>query len=219
MEHVCHVACRERTVVEAAAARSGRTAAYREAFLWAPPAVGGPRGAGKPCCRARAVACATNTSGRSGDGCATGEPGACVELSGRAAGERTAEMTGCDPSAVVSRLDRLRNVRATDVEKCGRFGGGLVPLADRAVLVDSVLFVPDGLGDRGAGEQHRQGDDPDAPAGASSCEPRVHGASLEHRSRNLAETCLRRQARARTRNVRGRRRARSAAIRLGVPMM
>ncbi len=61
-------------------------------------------------------------------------------------------MIGCDPS-VVSRFDRLRNVRASDLQGFGRFGGGLVSeLADRAVLIDGVILVADDLGDRGPGQ-------------------------------------------------------------------
>ena len=142
-------------------------------------------------------------------------------------------MTGCDPSAVVSRHDPFRNVRVADVQECGRFGGGLVPeLADGAVLVDAVFFVPGGLGDRGTGEQHRQGDDPVVPAGASSCEPCMHGSSLERQPRNLAEIARGGKGVGRTRGsspsstidgmfpggTRWHDRA-AAAISLGVPMM
>ena len=79
-----------------------------------------------------------------------------------------AEMTRRCQAAVVNRLARLRNVCASDVNGCGQFGGGMVPeLADRAVLVDFVFFVTDGLGDRGTGQQYRQDEDPGAPAVAA----------------------------------------------------
>ena len=92
-----------------------------------------------------------------------------------------AEMTGRGPSAVVSRLARLRHVRESDLHGCGRFGGGLVPeLADCAVLVDCVFFVTDDLSERDAGERNRQGDDPGTPARAPRYEPRMHGSALDH---------------------------------------
>ena len=77
-------------------------------------------------------------------------------------------MTRCGQAAVVSRFARPRNVRFSDLHGCGRFGGGLVPeLADRAVLADFVFFVTDGLGDRDAGQQRRQDENPGAPAVAA----------------------------------------------------
>ena len=97
-------------------------------------------------------------------------------------------MTGCDPSAVDGMLDRLGNVREPDLQGAGRFGCRLMPeLADRAVLVRRVLLVADGRDRRGAGQHERQEDDPGAPAGAASCEPRVHGSSLGHPLSTLAE--------------------------------
>ena len=104
-------------------------------------------------------------------------------------------MTGCDPPAVDGLLKRLRHVRESDLQESGRFGSWLVPeLADRAVLVGCVLFVADGRDGRGAGQHQRQGDDPGAPAGAASREPRVHGLSLGHPLSTLAENRPRRQA-------------------------
>ena len=104
-------------------------------------------------------------------------------------------MTGCDPSAVDGLLERLRNVRESDLQGSGQFGGRLVPeLADRAVLVGCVLLVADGRDGRGAGQHQRQGDDPGTPAGATSREPRVHGFSLDHLLSTLAENRPRRQA-------------------------
>ena len=98
-------------------------------------------------------------------------------------------MTRRGPSAVVSLLARLRNVRVSDLRGRRRFGGGLVPeLADRAVLVDFVFFVTDGLGDRNAGQQHRQDEDPGAPAAAASHEPSMYGTAVDHQPLNVAET-------------------------------
>ena len=79
-----------------------------------------------------------------------------------------AQVTRCGQAAVVNRLARPRNVRVSDLHGCGRFGGGLMPeLADRTVLVDFVFFVTDGLGDRDAGQQRRQDENPGAPAVAA----------------------------------------------------
>ena len=97
-------------------------------------------------------------------------------------------MTGCDPSAGDDLLERLRNVRESDLQGPGRFGGRLVPkLADRAVLVRFVVLVTDGLYGGGAGQHQRQEDDPGAPTGTTRCEPRVHGFSLGHQLSTLAE--------------------------------
>ena len=111
-------------------------------------------------------------------------------------------MNGCDPSAVDSLLDRLRNVRESDLQGSGQFGGRLVPeLADRAVLVGCVLLVADGRGGRGAGQRKRQDDDPGTPAGAASSEPRVDGSSLDHRLSTLAEIAGGRKGERRIRNA------------------
>ena len=108
-------------------------------------------------------------------------------------------MTGCDPSAVDGMLERLRNVRGSDLQGSGRFGGRMVPeLADRAVLVRCVLLVADGRNRRSTGQHQRQEDDPGAPAGATSCEPRVHGSSLGHQLSTLAENRPSPQGRAQT---------------------
>ena len=96
-------------------------------------------------------------------------------------------MAGYDPSAVASPLEGRGNVGDSDLQGSGRFGGGLVSeLADRAVLVGGVLLVADGRGSRGAGQRHRQDDDPGAPTTASS-EPPVRGSSLDHLFSTLAE--------------------------------
>ena len=90
-------------------------------------------------------------------------------------------MTGPDPSDVVSRLDRFRNVRVSDPHGCGRFGGGLVAgLADRAVLVGCVFFVTDGFGRRDAGQNDNQGYNPAVPVEASPYEPPADGSSFKH---------------------------------------
>ena len=105
-------------------------------------------------------------------------------------------MTGCDPSAVDSLLERLRNVRRSNLCGSGQFGGRLVPeLADGAVLIDCVLLVADGRGERGAGQRQRQNDGPGVPAGAASYESRLRG-SLSHPLLTLAENPPRRQGRA-----------------------
>lgn len=92
-------------------------------------------------------------------------------------------MTGCDPSALDARLERLRNVGESDLQGSRQLSSGLVAeLADRAVLVGYVLVVADGGSDRGAGQRQRQGDDPSAPAWATSCEPRVRGIALGHQT-------------------------------------
>ena len=97
-------------------------------------------------------------------------------------------MTGWDPSAVVSLLQRPRNVRETDLQGPGEFGGGLVPeLAGHAVVAGCVLLVADGRGDCGTGGRQCQDDDPDAPTGAASREPGVHESSTRHHSANLAQ--------------------------------
>ena len=97
-------------------------------------------------------------------------------------------MTGCDPSAVDSLHERLRNVRQSDLRRSGEFGGRLVPeLADRAVLVGSVLLVADGRDGCSTGQQQRQDDAPGAPAKATSGEPCVQEFSLGHRLSTLAE--------------------------------
>ena len=97
-------------------------------------------------------------------------------------------MTGCDPTAGDDPFERLRDVRESDLQGSGRFGGGLVPeLADRAVLVRCVFFVADGLCGRGAGQHQRQEDDPGAPTGTACSEPRVDGISLGHEFSTLAE--------------------------------
>ncbi len=90
-------------------------------------------------------------------------------------------MTGRDPLAVGSLLERLRNVGESDLQRAGRFGGRLVrELADRATLVGRVLLVTEDLDGGGTAHRHRQDDDPGAQAGAASCEPRVHGSSADH---------------------------------------
>ena len=97
-------------------------------------------------------------------------------------------MTGCDPTAGDGLFKRLRNVRESDLQGPGRFGGRLVPeLADRAVLVRRVVLVADGLDGRGTGQHQRQEDDPGAPTGTTCCEPRVHGISPGHKLLKLAE--------------------------------
>lgn len=97
-------------------------------------------------------------------------------------------MTVFDPSAVDSLLEWLRNVRESELQGPGQLGGRQVPkLADRAVLVGRVLLVADGRGSHGAGQRYRQEDDPGARAGATCCEPRVHGSSLGHQLSTLAE--------------------------------
>ena len=116
-------------------------------------------------------------------------------LHGWGAGGKAAEMTGFDPSAADGLLERLRNVRESDMHGSGQFDGRLVPeLADRAVLVDCVLLVADGRGERGAGQRQRKDDDPGAPAGATSYETRVR-RSLGHPLSTLAENGPRRQER------------------------
>ena len=63
-------------------------------------------------------------------------------------------MSGCDPSAVASPLERRRNVRDSNLQGAGQFGGGLVSeLADRAVLVGGVLLVADGRGGCSTGQR------------------------------------------------------------------
>ncbi len=97
-------------------------------------------------------------------------------------------MTGCDPSAVASLLERRRNVRESDLQGSGQFGGGLVPeLAGHAVVPGCVLLVADGRGDCGAGQRQRQDDDPGAPAETTSGGSGVHGSSTRHHSPNLAQ--------------------------------
>ena len=107
-------------------------------------------------------------------------------------------MTGCDPSAVDSLLERLRNLRRSDLCGSGQFGGRLVPeLADGAVLIDCVLLVADDCDGRCAGQHQRQDDDPGVRGGAASYESRVRG-SLSHPLSTLAENRPRRQERPRT---------------------
>ena len=96
-------------------------------------------------------------------------------------------MTGCDPSAVASVLQRRRNVRETDLQGSGEFGGGLVPeLAGHAVVAGCVLLMAGGRGDCGTGDCQCQDDDPGAPNGATSCGPGVHGSSTRHHPPSLA---------------------------------
>ena len=105
-------------------------------------------------------------------------------------------MTGRDPFAVGSLLKRLRNPGESDRQRAGEFGGRLVSeLADRTMLIGCVLLVTEDLGGGGAGHRHRQDDDPGAPAGAASCEPRVRGSSFSHPVSTLAENRPRRQGR------------------------
>ena len=92
-------------------------------------------------------------------------------------------MTGRDPCAVGSLLERLRNIGETDLQRAGGLGGRLVPeQADRAMLIGRVLLVTEDLGGGGTGHRHRQDDDPGAPAGAASYEPPAHGSPVGHRS-------------------------------------
>ena len=93
-------------------------------------------------------------------------------------------MSGYDPSAVDRLLERLRNVRESDLQRSGEFGGRLVSeLADRAVLIGCVLLVVDGRGGCGTGQRQRQEGDPGAPAKAASSEPCVYGSSFDHHLR------------------------------------
>ena len=86
----------------------------------------------------------------------TGERKLRTGLGGRSAGGEAAQMTGCDPTARDDPFKRPRDVRESDLQGSGRFGGRLVPeLADRAVLVRCVVFVADGLCGRGAGQHQR----------------------------------------------------------------
>ena len=163
----------------------GSTARHREESVRAKPAVDPerrrearrPRGARVQCHLERrrfspAVA-ARQANGASGRGYAGGD---------------AAGMTGCDPSAVDSLLERLRNVRESNLQGSERCDGRLVSeLADRAVLVGCVLLVADGRGGCGTGQNQRHGDAPGAPARAASGEPCVHGSSLDHRFSTLAE--------------------------------
>ena len=108
-------------------------------------------------------------------------------LHGWGAGGKAAEMTGCDPYAADGLLERLRNVRESDLHGSGQFDGRLVPeLADRAVLVDCVLLVADGRGERGAGQRQCKHDDAGAPAGFTSYETLVR-RTLGHPLSTLAE--------------------------------
>jgi len=118
----------------------------------------------------------------------TGERKLRTGLGGRSAGGEAAQMTGCDPAAGDDPFERLRDVRESDLQGSGRFGGRLVPeLADCAVLLRCVVFVADGLCGRGAGQHQRQEDDPGAPTGTTCSEPRGHGTSLGHELPTLAE--------------------------------
>ena len=126
---------------------------------------------------------ASDAGGLAGNPGTTGARCMWTELRGRGAGGEAAEMTGCDPSALDARFERLRNVGESDLQGSGQLGSGLVAeLADRAVLVGYVLLVADGGSDRGAGQRQRQGDNPSPPAWATSCEPRVHGIALGHQT-------------------------------------
>ena len=91
-------------------------------------------------------------------------------------------MTGRDPFGVGSLREQLRNIGESDLQRAGEIGGRLVSkLADRAMLIGRVLLVTEDLGGGGTGHRHRQNDDPGAPAGAASCEPRAHWSPVGHR--------------------------------------
>ena len=91
-------------------------------------------------------------------------------------------MTGRDPFAVGSLLERLRNIGESDLQRAGEFGGRLVSeLADRAMLIGCVLLVTEDLGSAGAGHRHHQDDGPRAPVKAARCELRVCASSPDHR--------------------------------------
>ncbi|MYN68221.1 MAG: hypothetical protein F4X11_24925 [Acidobacteria bacterium] len=91
-------------------------------------------------------------------------------------------MTGRDPCAVGSLLERPHNVGEFDLQRAGEFGGRVVSeLADRATLIGRVLLVTEDLGGAGAGHRHHQDDDPCAPATATPYEPRARASSLDHR--------------------------------------
>ena len=91
-------------------------------------------------------------------------------------------MTGRDPCAVGSLLERPRNVGGFDLQRAGEFGGRVVSeLADRATLIGCVLLVTEDLGGAGASHRHHQDDDPCAPATARPYEPRARASSLDHR--------------------------------------
>ena len=100
-------------------------------------------------------------------------------------------MTGRDPFAVGSLLERLRNVGESDLQRAEELGGRLVSeLADRAMLIGWVLFVTEDLGGGGAGHRHHQDDDPRAPAKATPCELRVCASSPAHHFQ-VSRDCLR----------------------------
>ena len=70
-------------------------------------------------------------------------------------------MTGRDPFAVGSLLERLRNLGESDLQRAGKLGGRLVSeLADGAMLIGLVLLVTEDLGGGGAGHHYNQDDDP-----------------------------------------------------------
>ncbi len=97
-------------------------------------------------------------------------------------------MTGRDPNAVGSLIERLRNIGESDLCRAREFGGRLMwELTDRATLAGRVLLVTENLGGGGTGHRHRQDADPGAPAGAAACEPQVQGSSVGHPVPRLAE--------------------------------
>ena len=58
---------------------------------------------------------ASDAGGLAGNPGTTGARCMWTELRGRGAGGEAAEMTGCDPSALDARLERLRNVGESDL--------------------------------------------------------------------------------------------------------
>ena len=91
-------------------------------------------------------------------------------------------MTGRDPFAVGSLLERPRNVGESDLQRAGEFGRQVSELANRAMLVGCVLLLTEDLGGGGTGHRHHQDDDPCAPVEATRCELRVCASSPDHRS-------------------------------------
>ena len=105
-------------------------------------------------------------SGAPGDPDTTGDSEREERRLGRrcASGEMQQVAAG-DPCGAGSPSDRLGPVRRLELERAERCGDRLLAkLADRAVLIASVLLVPDGRRGRSTDQRNRQNGDPDAPA-------------------------------------------------------
>ena len=80
---------------------------------------------------------------------------------------------GRDPDGIARLFKRTRGIGESGLQRAGELGGGLVwGLADRAALIDGVLFVTEDFRRGGAGHHQHQNSDPGAPAKAAPGEPR-----------------------------------------------